>query len=223
MSHIGTLREGPLHAALKHWYAEPGDRLEQPVEGSVVDIVRGDLLIEIQTGGFTPLRRKLDRLLAEHTVRIVHPVAVDTWIVRVGEGGEILSRRRSPKHGSPADVFAGLVSIVDHLASTNLQLDVVEVVQEQIRRHEPGKAWRRNGWVVDHRRLVEVRGVTEIRTTADLDRLIPQGLAEPFTTADLAAVLGAGRRLGQQMTYCLRSLGRLVQVDGHPPRYVRTE
>ena len=48
---IGTLNEGALHAQLKDWYRRPGDRLEQNVGGFVVDLVRGDLLVEIQTGG----------------------------------------------------------------------------------------------------------------------------------------------------------------------------
>ena len=39
---IGELREGPLHAALKRWYARPGDVLEAPLAGFVIDIVRGD-------------------------------------------------------------------------------------------------------------------------------------------------------------------------------------
>ena len=58
-SAIGTLRERPLHASLKRWYARPGDRVEVAVDGYVVDLVRGDLLIEIQTRGFATLRPKL--------------------------------------------------------------------------------------------------------------------------------------------------------------------
>ena len=60
---IGTLNEGALHAELKEWYRRPRDRAEEKVEGYVVDLVRGRLLIEIQTGNFAPLRRKLDALL----------------------------------------------------------------------------------------------------------------------------------------------------------------
>ena len=45
---IGTLNEGALHAQLKEWYRRPGDRLEQSVGGFVVDLVRGDLLVEIE-------------------------------------------------------------------------------------------------------------------------------------------------------------------------------
>jgi hypothetical protein len=57
---IGTLNEGALHAQLKDWYRCPGDRIAQVVNGFVVDLVRGDLLVEIQTGSFAPLRRKLE-------------------------------------------------------------------------------------------------------------------------------------------------------------------
>ena len=48
---IGTLNEKPLHAGLKEWVARPGDAFEQPVDGYVIDIVRDDLLIEIQKIG----------------------------------------------------------------------------------------------------------------------------------------------------------------------------
>src|SRR5690242_20998498 len=80
---IGELREGPLHRALKDWLARPGDRLEVPFEGYVIDLVRADgELVEVQTGGFAPLRSKLDALLDRHRVRIVHPVPARRSIVR---------------------------------------------------------------------------------------------------------------------------------------------
>ena len=65
ISTIGTLNEKPLHEALKRWYAQAGDRLEVPVDGSVVDIVRGELLVEIQTRNFSAIRRKLEKLLVK--------------------------------------------------------------------------------------------------------------------------------------------------------------
>jgi hypothetical protein len=52
---IGLLNEKSLHSALKHWYARPGDRLESPLDGYVVDILRGDHVIEIQTRNFARL------------------------------------------------------------------------------------------------------------------------------------------------------------------------
>ncbi|KKM70057.1 hypothetical protein LCGC14_1444570 [marine sediment metagenome] len=38
-NHIGTLRENSLHAALKIWYQKPGDKLEEPFESYLIDIV----------------------------------------------------------------------------------------------------------------------------------------------------------------------------------------
>src|SRR4051812_36629008 len=101
---IGTLNEGALHAQLKDWYRRPDDRLEERVGAYVVVLVRGDLLVEFQTGGFTPLRRKLETLTAARHVRLVAPVAATRRIVRLGDGGEILSARQSPRHGRVEDV-----------------------------------------------------------------------------------------------------------------------
>ena len=103
MSGIGVLREGPLHAAIKATLAAPGDRFEVPVGRFVIDLVRADgELVEVQTGGFGPLGAKLDALLDQHRVRIVHPIAATRRIVRVDEQGEVLSIRRSaPKRPGP--------------------------------------------------------------------------------------------------------------------------
>src|SRR5262245_49932452 len=72
---IGTLRETSLHAALKQWYARPADDVEAEVDGYVVDLRRGDTLIEIQTCNFAAIRRKLLALVERHPVRLLHPIA----------------------------------------------------------------------------------------------------------------------------------------------------
>ena len=74
---IGTLNEKSLHAALKQWYARPDDLIEVSVDGFTVDIVRGDLLIEIQTRNLSAIKRKLMTLVEQHPVRLVYPVAQD--------------------------------------------------------------------------------------------------------------------------------------------------
>ena len=77
--HVGTLGEKPLHAALKRWYAAPGDLVEHPVDGFVIDLVRGEQLIEIQTRSFSSMKRKATTLLdRDHAIHVVHPVACET-------------------------------------------------------------------------------------------------------------------------------------------------
>ena len=209
---IGTLNEGALHAQLKEWYRRPRDRAEQKVGAYVIDLVRSGLLIEIQTGNFAPLRRKLDALLATHHVRLVAPVAVSRRIVRVSATGEVLSSRRSPKAGRVEDVFERLVSFPALLAHERFELEVVLTHEDEVRRHEPGRAWRRRGWVVAGRSLTEVAGSVTIACPGDAAALLPSGLPDVFDTAELAAAARIDRRRAQQIAYCLRHAGALEQT-----------
>lgn len=207
--HIGTLAEGALHAQLKAWYRVDGDLVEHPVGNHVIDIVRGDLLIEIQTGGFTPLRRKLVAL-EDRRIRVVAPIAVENRIVRLGGGGEVLSSRRSPKRGRVEDVFSKLVAIPDLLG--RFELEVLLIEQQEIRTHQPGKAFRRRGWVVEGRALVKVVDSVPIPDPSAAVALLPEGLPEEFDTSDLAVAGGLPRRTAQQMAYCLRKMGMIEAV-----------
>jgi hypothetical protein len=214
---IGTLNEGALHAGLKQWCLRPRDRVEAEVDGYVVDLVRAGLLIEIQTGGFAPLRRKLDALLQTHRVRLVAPVALSRRIVRVSDDGVVISSRRSPKAGRVEDVFARLVSFPELLAHDRFELEVVLTHEDEVRVHRPGRAYRRRGWVVAGRSLVSVERSLTLACAEDAAALLPPGLPERFDTAELAAAAGMERRLAQQLTYCLRLAGALVP-DGKRAR-----
>ncbi len=206
---IGVLREQHLHAALKEWFREDGDLLEVGVGGFVIDLVRGDLLIEIQTRGFSSMRRKLDRLLDEHPFRLVHPIAAEKWIRKIDEAGCEVSRRRSPKRGIAADVGAELVSFPALLSHPNFTLEVLLVQEEEVRQPDP-TAWRRNGWKIVERRLVGLLERVVFSRPEDLVGLLPGGLPDPFTTADLASGLGRSRHLAQEVAYCLREAGVLA-------------
>lgn len=211
---IATRREGPLHAALKTWYAEVGDREEVPLVGRQIDLVRGDLLIEIQTGGFASIRTKLAALLEDYDVRVVHPVPVAKWIVRA-EGDDLrpLGRTKARKKGRLEDAFEQLVSLPTLLAHPRFSFEVVLTHEEEVRRHEPGRARRRKGWVIVERRLIGVVGRRLLQGRADWRALLPPGLPAPFTTADLAETLKVSQDLAQKMVYCLRQVAA-VEATG---------
>jgi hypothetical protein len=214
-SAIGTLNEKPLHAALKEWYAEPGDRLEVDVDGFLIDLVRGDLLVEIQTGGFSGINQKLWTLTEAHRLRLVYPVAHEKWIVKLdSDRHSRLSRRKSPKRGQVEDVFAELVSFPKLITRPSFSLDVLLIQEEEARVYQAGRAWRRRGWVTHERRLLQVLSRHTFETGTDL-----AGLRGEFTTADLAAALSRPRRLAQQMAYCLRKAG-LIEAVGKRERSV---
>ena len=207
-SRISTLNEKALHAALKAWYACPGDRFEVEVDEYLVDIVRGDTLIEIQTGNFTSMKRKLLKLVPRHRVRLVHPIPREKWIVRLEKDSDsVLGRRRSPRRGSVEMVFDELVGIPTLIADENFSLEVLVTQEEEVRRKNGiHRAWRRKGWVVEERRLLDVLDRHVFQTPDDLVALVPQDIDNPFTTADLADALGIDRALAQRMAYCLRKM-----------------
>ena len=222
MTHqIGTLREGPLHAALKSWVAQPGARFEVDVEGWVVDVVQAGTLVEVQTGGFSPLRPKLDALLDAHPIRIVTPLPYRSLLTKVDDDGVIVDERWSPKRATRLSIFERLVSFPTLLDHPNLTIDLVGITQREVRRHQEGLARRRRGWFVHERHLMEVVERVELTGPGDLLDLLPEGLREPFTTADLAALARVPRRVAQQTAYCLRELGSLVAAgtEGRAVRY----
>jgi hypothetical protein len=217
---IGTLGEKPLHAALKRWCTEAGDGLEVPVDGFVIDLVRQGVLVEIQTRGFSAIKRKLTRLVAGYSVRLVYPIALETWIVKVDAAGRVASRRKSPRRGAAIDLFSELVSFPELVAHPALTLEVLLIRQEEVRRTARR---RRRGWIVEERRLLEVVDRFRIDSPEDLAVLLPIGLPATFTTADLATALRRSRSLAQQMAYCLRRAGVIDSVGkrGNAIAYAR--
>ena len=104
----------------------------------VVDLVRADgELVEVQTGGFGALGNKLDALLDEHRIRVVHPVAAERRIVRVDEHGQVLGARRSPKRETAVAVFDKLVAFPSLLTHPNLTIEVLLLREDHIRRPQP--------------------------------------------------------------------------------------
>jgi hypothetical protein len=213
MSGIGLLNEKPLHASLKQWYARPGDRFEVAVDGFVVDIVRDDLLIEIQTGNFSSIKSKLTNLVLDHRVRLIYPIVEEKWIVRsaAGEGGRVV-RRKSPKRGRFQDVFWEMVSIPHLLSNPNFSLEVLLIREEESRRYAGTRYWRKRGWVVEARRLIDVLDQRLFKESADWRGFLPEGL-ESFTTSDLATATDMRRALAQKMAYCLQK-GSLIELIG---------
>lgn len=212
LSGINTYNEKALHLDLKQWYAQAGDVFEAPLDGYFIDIVRGDLLIEIQTGNFTAIRSKLARLAQTHPVRLVYPIAQEKWIVKLDEQGERLSRRKSPARCGLAHVFAELVRLPTFLGGANTSLDILLIAEEEVRVYDGRRAWRRRGWVTQERRLLRVVESKLWQTPEDCLALLPADLPAPFTTADLAAALAQPRWLAQKMVYCLRAMELIAAV-----------
>lgn len=221
MSGIGLLNEKPLHASLKEWYAQPEDEFEVAVDGFVIDIVRDDLLLEIQTGSLSSIKSKLTKLAGSHQIRLIYPIAQEKWIVRMPkDDGSGIARRKSPKRGRVEDLFWEMVSFPHLLANPNFSLEVLMTREEEVRRFKGKRNWRRKGWGIEERRLLEVVGQRLFKDPADWQAFLPEDL-EAFTASGLAEALGIRRKLAQKMAYCLRAVGviKLVGKQGRANLY----
>ena len=200
---IGTLNEGNLHLSLKLFYADDPSQIEQRTNNYVVDVLRQDRIVEIQTRGFGSLRKKLPTLLQNHNVTLVHPIPIRKTIVKSTESGA-LTRRLSPKKGIVHDVFEELVFVPTLLDIDGMQLDVVLVHEEEFRNFDKRRGWRRRGWVVAERKLVEVISTHSFGSSKQLLHELFTDLPNQFTTEDLARETRGNRSLAQKAAYFLR-------------------
>ncbi len=204
--------ETSLHEAVKLWYAQPGDRLEAWVDGYLIDIVRDDQLIEIQTGNFSAIKAKLENLVRRHPVRLVHPIAQTKWIVRLDAQGRRVSQRRSPRRGRVEDLFLELVYIPHLMEEPKFSLEALMVHSEEELIDDGRGSWRRRRWSVNDRRLLDVVGRDVFSAPADFRKLLPETLPKEFTTRELAEGLRLRAGIAQKMTYCLRHMGVLDMI-----------
>lgn len=165
-------------------------------------MVRDDLLIEIQTANFAAMKSKITKLIDQHKVRIVHPIAREKWLLKTdGENHEvIISRRKSPKKGHIETIFLEMVSFPQLMMHPNFSLDVLMTQEEVV------CDFRRKRWRNRERRLLDVVEQHRFETLTDWQCLIPENL-QRFTTKQLAESCHIPRRLAQKMAYCLAKGG----------------
>lgn len=176
----------------------------------MIDIRRGSNLIEIQTVSFASMGKKLDHLLAEHRVLIVHPIAAETYLSRPATGAK---PRRSPKKLDLYSLFDELVSMPTVLDHPNLAIEIVLAEVEKVQEEDPSMRRNRGGWRTVDRRLRSIKERHRFDAVADLASLIPTGLPPRFTTAELASAAGTTRDRAQKMAYCLRANGLFEPLE----------
>jgi len=209
---IGTHNESSLHSDIKKWYFKPGDMVEEKHEGSIIDIKRGDILIEIQTKNFYAMSKKLRSLLKSNKVILVHPIAEEKHILKVSDKGEVLNRRKSNKKGKIDDVFIELMRVPDIMCMENLTLEILMIKAEEIRCDDGKGSWRRKGVSIVDRRLVEVVSSHKFHNQRDLMKLLPKDMNHQFTNKELAKAMKVSGSKASKITYCFRKMGLMEEV-----------
>lgn len=217
---IGTLGEKTLHAVIKHYFEPTGKRSEVPLGRFVADILLPERIVEIQTGVFGSLRKKLKEFLETDLVTIVYPIIQTKRLVWLdGETGKLIRKRKSSKSGSVYDVFKELYRIKDFLTHENLTLCLLLVDAEEYRYTSTRN---RKGFASCDKIPTALRG--EVYITKDgYSRLVPETLSERFTSADFGRCAKITRAAAQTGLNVLHHVGAVKRVgkDGNTYIYER--
>ena len=211
------MTEQTLHEQLKDFYAHETGEIESPHGDYRVDVVRDGLLIEIQTRSFSSIRDKLRDLVKENRVRLVHPIALNKWIIRLSGDGKQLSRRKSPRRGRVEDIFYELVYLPKLLADPNFELEVALVDMEELWIDDGKGSWRRRRWSIHDKKMLNLSERKLFKSPKDFKQLLPAQLPELFTSTQLAKEASLSPRLAQKMLYCLTKMN-VVERDGKKGR-----
>ncbi|MGC9317004.1 MAG: hypothetical protein ACP5KN_03080 [Armatimonadota bacterium] len=210
-----------LHEALQRFYAGDDGQIEVEMDGYFADVVRHGIVYEIQTASFASIRQKLYALAREHPVVLVHPLPRFKYIVKLhAQSGEELSCRRSPKRWRPVEVFGELVHATGLLALESLSLEIVVTAERELRCDDGAGSWRRGGVSIVGRELMAILEVHRFDRARDLLALLPGGLPEEFTVAELAEIGEIRRRLAGRMAYALREAGAIEHIGNRGNAYL---
>jgi len=225
--------ESSLHRTLKYQYAGPGGKTEEEVGNFVADGIRKDgEYIEVQTGSFGPLKKKVKEFASYAKVRIIHPIAVKKVIEvyepdsggktagkkQTKQNGALLYRRKSWKKGSPWNIFDALMYAPELPLIKGVIIEVVMVDITEKRVKDGKGSWRRRGISIQDRQLIGLHESIVLKKPADYLRFIPFEKKEEFTTSLLAERAGIDEWTARKALYVLTKL-KVIKRTGKKGRY----
>ena len=214
---LAIMNECSLHSEIKKVYSLIGDQFEVKIGNYIVDILRANLIIEVQTKNFSALKEKLQALTENHRVRLVYPLAEKKWITQVTKDHVVLNSHKSPRKGRLTDLFAELVMIPHLIDEENFSLEVLLIDEDEVRCDDGKGSWRRKGVSIIDRKLLKVNDRILFQTKADYLKILPENLNEVFTNKELAKLAKIPIRTARQITYCLKK-GGVVRLAGKKVR-----
>ena len=215
---IGVYGEKLLHAALKFYYQPNPDYHELSLGTMVADACVMDEngeaeSVEIQTGSFLPLRKKLQKYKeAGERVRVVMPLAAQKRVIWVSpEDGSLGKPNKSPKKGRLTDALKELYFIRDFLGEDFLTLDILLINMDEYRRKD---GWGKDGKRGSHRaerypcELVESY---TFRALPDYRAFLPTSLGARFDAAAFARETRLTPRRANSALHVLMAIGLLAR------------
>ena len=225
MNQIGTLSEKSIHSMIKD-YLEPNKEYQEIKVGKYfADIKRGNQIIEIQTQNFKKLVDKIEYYLREgYNIKIVYPVIKDrytNWIDPISH--EIIERRKNPIKGVIQDVLYELYWIQEYIDNKLFKLSIILVNAEEYKLLDGyGHSNKKRATKIDKVPTKVLEEVT-ISSISELNKLIPETLAEEFTSKDFVKESKSRKKWAGSYVKLLRELGviEIVRKEGNAYVYKR--
>ena len=159
---------------------------------------------------------KVLELATHENVVVVHPIAIETTICRTDPStDEIISIRKSPKHGTVYNLFDEMVRASSLIGAEHVTIDVILVRIREIRTRDGRGSWRRNGDSTVSRELIEVVETRRFESREDWIQLLPQSSLAPegaWDSLSLAAALGIAPARARKLLYSFRRANILADA-----------
>ncbi len=203
---IGTLGEKKMHSAIKSFICPDIDKHEILIDNApnpendnnqpkvkkrkfVADILDGDTIYEIQTGGFSPLKNKINWILenTSYNVVLIHPIAQTKMINWISPtSGKITTRRKSNVTGKIQDIAPELYFITQAIRNPRFSLILFMVEADEFKKKHPSTG----GW--GKREKIELIPNALLhayifKNSNDYKIFIPTSLPELFTAKEYSS------------------------------------
>ena len=211
---IGTYSESTLHAVLKNYYEPDSSRHELRMGKYVADIVGQEGIIEIQTHQLFRLKKKIRDFLSVSRVSVVFPVIKEKYVIWTDtDTGEIIEKRKSPKHENIFTAMSELYSLHEFIQNPDFRF-IVPIISA-----EDYKYFKRNkyGKKTEIRRFncipVDLHEEKIFVCSEDYKKLIPEKLSEVFTSADFARETNVSKDVAASTLRLLYNIGAVTRIE----------
>jgi len=215
---IGTQMEKTLHKTIKHYLCPDAMCHEFKVGPYIADIYKDGKIIEIQTGSFKSLQHKLNTLLKNYPITLVHPIVRRKTLYTLDASGFASKPKKSPKMGHPNAIFRELAQIKEFLMNPNLSIWIFMVDVDEYRRVPIEKQGRK-----PYERIEQfAKGIPDIiklTCIADYRRFLPE-LPSEFVITDVAKVTKLNKSDANAMVSVFKTLGFVSQIGKRGRAYL---
>jgi len=164
----------------------------------VADVFDGERVTEIQTRCLYRMKPKLDKLLTQYSVTVVHPVAHRKSLIWIDPvTGDTTKPRSSPKTRRVWDAFHEMYSLRSYIGDPRLTICVVLLDMEEYKLLNGWGPQRKNHASKYDRVPLAIREEYVMHRKEDYMQFVPYELAETFTSKTFGKAARIPRSLAQ--------------------------